>query len=288
MKMKKILAATLAAAAALTMGMTASASETASFTTVKEGVLKVATNPYLAPYEFYYIDDDAVPHIAGLDITLAQRIADDLGLTLEIIPMDFDGILMELQYGTIDLGISALTPSRERAMIFDFTDLYYVSNQALCVREEEKDLYKDYDDFSGHTIGVISGSIQYGLAKEYCPDARIMTLPSFADVIHALVDGTIDAAITEKVVAIQNMHNHPEITVLWEVPYDAGGSAIALKKGNHGLRDAVNAVIAEAIADGSIDTYMADAMLLSEDTERVFEGSLEEYYEMAFGEEEEE
>ena len=75
----------------------------AEFTTITPGKLMVGTSPDFAPYEFYHIGEDGTPQLAGFDVALAQRIADDLGLELQMVPMDFDGILMELQNGNIDL-----------------------------------------------------------------------------------------------------------------------------------------------------------------------------------------
>ena len=87
-------AATEAAAADDAGADTAAA---ADITTIADGVLTVGTSPDFAPYEFYYIDESGNPQLAGFDIALAQRIADNLGLELKVVPMDFDGILMELQ-----------------------------------------------------------------------------------------------------------------------------------------------------------------------------------------------
>ena len=74
--------------------------------TVEEGKLTVATSPDFAPYEFYAIDENGQPQLAGFDMDLAQYIADYLGLELEVIPMDFDGTIMELSQGNVDLGMS--------------------------------------------------------------------------------------------------------------------------------------------------------------------------------------
>ena len=78
----------------------------AAITTVEGGKLTVATSPDFAPYEFYAIDENGDPQLAGFDMDLAQYIADSLGLSLEIVPMDFDGTIMELQNGNVDLGTS--------------------------------------------------------------------------------------------------------------------------------------------------------------------------------------
>ena len=66
----------------------------------------------------------------------------------------------------------------------------------------------------------------------------------------------------------------PELEIAWDVPYDTEGSAIALKKGSD-LLPAVNAVINNALSDGSMDQYVADAQELASDEGNVYEGQLD-------------
>ncbi len=251
-------AATEAAAADDAGADTAAA---ADITTIADGVLTVGTSPdfapyefyYIdesgnpqlagfdfAPYEFYYIDESGNPQLAGFDIALAQRIADNLGLELKVVPMDFDGILMELQNGNIDLGISGFSPSPERAETFDFSDLYYEGGQSFVIRVADKDKYTDYAAFDGLPVGAQTGSIQMDLAKE------------------------------------NTIKNYPDLMIAWEVPYDTKGSAIALKKGNDGLRTAVNGVIAEVLEDGSMKEYIDTANAQAIDEGNVYQGMLDE------------
>ena len=71
--------------------------ETKELKTVNPGKLTVATSPDFAPYEFYAIADDGTPTLAGFDMALAQYVADYLGLELDVVPMDLDGVIMEIQ-----------------------------------------------------------------------------------------------------------------------------------------------------------------------------------------------
>ena len=83
--------------------------------TVTDGTLTVATSPDFAPYEFYAIDDAGKPDLAGFDIALANYIAEFLGLKLEFTPIDFDGVLMEVQTKSADLGMAGLSPDPKSA-----------------------------------------------------------------------------------------------------------------------------------------------------------------------------
>lgn len=243
------------------------------FTTINSGKLTIGTSPDFAPYEFYHINN-GTPELSGFDIALGQRIADDLGLEVQFVPMDFDGILMELQSGNIDLGISGFSPSPERAETFDFSDLYYMGGQSFVIRKADHDKYTDYASFKGLPVGAQNGSIQMDLAKENTPDANIIGLAKVTDIVSELVSGKLEGGFIETAVAEQYIKNYPELEIAWNVEYDTQGSAIALKKGSD-LLDAVNAVINNALSDGSMDQYITEAQELASDEENVYEGQLD-------------
>lgn len=291
--MKKILSAVMAGAMALSLtacGSSAASSAAASSTaasgadsaaateikTVNPGKLTVATSPDFAPYEFYYIDDKGDAQLSGFDVALAGVIADKLGLELEIVPMDFDGILMELQSGNVDLGMAGISPDPERAETFDFSDIYYMGGQSFCVTKENLDKYKDYSDFDGKSVGAQTGSIQMDLANENTPNANIVGLAKVTDVINELLSGKLDGAFIETAVAECYTKNYPDLALAWEVPYDTEGSAIALQKGNDALLAAVNEIIAEVTTDGTMDNLVAEANDLAGNTENVYKGMLDE------------
>ncbi|MGN8817678.1 transporter substrate-binding domain-containing protein [Oribacterium sp. HCP28S3_H8] len=243
-------------------------------TTVEAGKLIVGTSPDFAPYEFYHVNS-GTPELAGFDVALAHRIADDLGLELEIVPIDFDGILMELQNGNLDLGISGFSPSPERKQTFDFTNVYYQGGQSFVIRKADADKYKSYADFNGLPVGAQTGSIQMDLAKENTPDANIVGLPKVTDIISELVTGKLEGGFIETAVAEQYCKNYPELQIAWDVPYDSEGSAVAVKKGNTAMVDAVNAIINNALTDGSMNQYITDAQELASDEANVYEGQLD-------------
>ena len=243
------------------------------FTTITPGKLTIGTSPDFAPYEFYHINNGN-PELVGFDIALAKKIAEELGLELQVVPMDFDGILMELQNGNVDLGISGFSPSPERAQTFDFSDIYYTGGQAFVIRKADSDKYKDYAAFDKLPVGAQTGSIQMGLAEANTPNANIIGLAKVTDIISELVSGKLEGAFIEKAVAEQYIKNYPELQIAWDVPYDTEGSAIALKKGSD-LVPAVNSVISKVLSDGTMDGYIAEAQELASDSENVFEGQLD-------------
>lgn len=239
---------------------TPDAEEPASFT-VTEGKLTVATSPDFAPYEFYAIAEDGTPSLAGFDIALAGYIADHMGLELEIVPMDFDGVLMELATKKVDLGLAGLSPDPEREDAMDFSDIYYEGGQSFVTVTANKDKFTSLEDANqaGISVGAQIASIQMDLAEQYSADADIVPLVKVTDIIAELLTGKLDGAYIETAVAESYKVNYPELEIVLEVPYDVAGSAVGVQEGNTQLMEAVNAAIADAIADGSMAAFVAEA-----------------------------
>ena len=233
----------------------------AEVTTVNEGKLTVATSPDFAPYEFYAIGEDGTPQLAGFDMALAQYIADDLGLELEVVTVDFDGVLSELSTKSVDLGMAGLSPDPKRADIMDFSDLYYMGGQSLVTTKANAEKFNSFEAVNKPevSVGAQTGSIQMDLAQTNSPDADIVALPKVTDIISELLTGKMDAAYIETDVAVSYQKNYPELELVLEVPYESEGSAIGVCKDNESLLKAVNASIAKALEDGTMEKFIAEA-----------------------------
>lgn len=233
----------------------------AEIKTITAGTLTVATSPDFAPYEFYSIGDDGTPTLAGFDMSLAQYIADFLGLKLEVIPMDFDGTLMEVQNKNVDLGIAGYSPDPSRAEIMEFSNIYYEGGQSFVTTKANADLFKSLDDTNKkeYSIAAQVGSIQMDLAGKYSPNADIVALSKVTDIIAELITGKVSGAYIETVVASAYQKNYPSLELVLDVPYDTEGSAIGVAKGNFALLEGVNRAIAQALSDGSMNAFVAEA-----------------------------
>ncbi|WP_035773361.1 transporter substrate-binding domain-containing protein [Butyrivibrio sp. VCD2006] len=264
---KKLLAAIMIGVMTLSMTACGGASKEAGSTsseisTVTAGKLTVATSPDFAPYEFYAVDENGTPKLAGFDIALAEYIADYMGLELEVVPVDFDGVLMELQTKAVDIGVAGLSPDPKRESIMDFSDIYYEGGQSFVCLQSNKDKFASLEDVNGSDleVGAQTGSIQVDLAQANSPDAEIIQLTKVTDIIAEILAGKLDGAYIETAVAESYAKNYPELCVVLEVPYDgAEGSAIGVSKGNDALKAAVNEAIAKAKSEGKMDEFVATA-----------------------------
>ena len=240
----------------------------AAITTVTAGQLTVATSPDFAPYEFYAIGEDGQATLAGFEMSLAQYIADYLGLEFNPVPMDFDGTLMELQSKSVDLGMAGYSPKPERANIMDFSDIFYTGGQSFVTTQANADKFTSLEDTNNpdYSIGAQTGSIQVDLAMENSADADIIQLPKVTDIIADLMAGNLDGAYIETVVAESYAANYPDLAIVLEVPYDQEGSVVGVSKGNAALLEGVNRAIAAAHEDGSMDQFVAEANELASGT----------------------
>jgi polar amino acid transport system substrate-binding protein len=224
-------------------------------TTVTEGKLTMATSPDFAPFEFYAIDDSGTPVLAGADVALAQYIADYLGLELEVIAVDFDGVLNELASGNVDIAIAGLAPDPKRMDAMDFSDIYYIDSQSFVTVQSLADQFTTLDDTNS-------------------PDADIVVLGKVTDIIAELLGGKLDGAYIATAIANNYAVNYPDLTIVLDVPEDVEGSAVGVCKGNEALLAGVNMAIAAAKAEGAIDRFVAEANELA--TGNIYEGLIED------------
>jgi polar amino acid transport system substrate-binding protein len=158
----------------------------------------------------------------------------------------------------------------------DFSDLYYIGGQSLVTVKANADTYNTFEAINKPevSVGAQIGSIQMDLANTNSPDADIVALPKVTDIIAELLTGKMDAAYIETDVAKSYQKNYPELEIVMEVPYDQEGSSIGVCKGNEGLLAAVNASIAKALEDGSMEKFVAEANELASGEK--YEGLLDE------------
>ena len=213
---------------------------------VKErGTLIVGTSSGFPPYEF--IDTSKKEKtVVGIDIALAQKIADKIGVKLEVQDMSFSALLSSIAANKIDIAISGINASEERKKAVDFSESYMHSPHILLIRKEDAGKYKTLEDFRGATIGAQKSTLQEKLAREQVPDAKVVALDRIPDTLIELEHGKLDAVASQGVVAQQYLIMNPALA-------DSGvkfenvrsSSCVAIPKGNEDFVKLVNEVIAE-------------------------------------------
>ncbi|MBC2580870.1 transporter substrate-binding domain-containing protein [Clostridium sp. DJ247] len=230
----------------------------------KNGKLVIGTSADYPPYEFHK-SINGKDEIVGFDIEIAQQIAKDLGVQLEKKDMKFDGLLAALNEGKVDMVISGMTPTPERAKNVDFSNVYYTAVQTIVVRTADKDKIKSTNDLNGKKIGVQKGSIQEDIAKEQVSGAQAIALGKISDLMLALKSNRIEAAIVESPVAVSNINANKDLVISdIKLNTEEAGSAVAIKKGTPDLVQEVNKTLDKLKKDKSIDKFVTDATNLVE------------------------
>ena len=199
--------------------------------------------------------------IVGFDMDIAQEVADDLGVKLEIKDMDFDGLLVALQANKVDMVFAGMTPTEERKENADFSDIYYEATHRFILRSGEEASVKSFDDLKGKKIGVQKGSIQEGIAKDNFDESNIKSLAKVTDLILDLKNNKVDAILVEEGVAKLYCEKNEGIAVAdnFVVKDDNGGAAIAFSKGQTELQTEVNKTIQKLKDEGKIEKLVTDA-----------------------------
>ncbi|ALV21106.1 ABC-type amino acid transport system, permease and periplasmic component [Carnobacterium antarcticum] len=226
-----------------------------------KGTLTIGTSADFPPYEFH-ATVNGKDEIVGMDISIAQKIADDLGVTLEIQDMGFDSLLPALEVNKVDMILAGMSPSEERKKSVDFSTVYYTGGQNLVVRQSDEGIYQTKDDLHGKKIGVQTGSLQETLAQKQMPDSDLLSLSKITDLILALKTNKIEAIVMEKPSATAYVSNDTGLVTFdgaFELAEGEQGTAIAFKKGTQTLLESVNDSLVEIKEGNLIEGYLKEA-----------------------------
>ena len=228
----------------------------------EKGKLVVCTDAAWAPFE--YIGEGGNP--AGIDIEIAQYIADQLGVELEISNIAFDTIPTALTNGDADLALACITITDERKEQMAFTDPY-TSVQQYMVVTADSDIAA-MDDLAGKMIGthlgttgdfLVSDEIDSGvLADTSAQNNQYKALPDAAE---ELKSGTLSAIVCDSVLAENLVKANGDALKCFPVVYADGTEAetenigAAMAQGDEEFTAKINEIIQQLVADGQIDEW---------------------------------
>ncbi|MGX7058869.1 ABC transporter substrate-binding protein/permease [Vagococcus humatus] len=198
------------------------------------------------PYEFH-AKVKGKDTVVGSDILLAEKIAKELGVELEIRELSFDALLGSMKTGKIDMIISAMTPTPEREKEAAFSDPYLIIDQKVVVLKKDQDKYLTTEDFSGQKVAAQKQSIQEDLAKKELTGSTVVSLPKVTDMIMQLQTQKIAGAVMEAPVAEAYVYQNKALAVS-DVKFKddkPGGSCIAMPKEATALLPKVNNIVKE-------------------------------------------
>lgn len=216
---------------------------------MKSGTLRVGINPTLAPLGKF----DDKNEIVGFDVDVAKRLAEMLGVKLEVVKVGSPDRIPFVATGKIDFVMGAMTRTAERAKTIDFT--VPVHTEVMGVLTTEGKPYKHWKDLNDEKITLVQvrGTTPIDFIKANLPKAQVTLLDNYPDVIRALAQGRGDAMVDIIDFVGEHMNKHQVKWKVVDVPVDVYYCTLGVAKGNHTLKDWLNTALFDLHRRGFID-----------------------------------
>jgi polar amino acid transport system substrate-binding protein len=196
---------------------------------------------------------DASGEPAGVSVDLAKALGEKLRQPIEIQNLPFAGLIPALKTGKIDLVISSMTATPERAQSIDFSEPYLRTGLCLLV-SAKSDIQSISDvDRAGRAVAVVKGTTAHIFAGQKLKSARVLVFDKPAACVLEVTQGKSDAFIIDQMTALENWRKNLTTTRAVLKPFQEEQWAIGLRKGSDDLRAKVNAFLGEYRAAGGFE-----------------------------------
>ncbi len=219
--------------------------------------LQAAASVDFPPYEYY---DDETGDIIGIEVEIAQAIAEKMGCELEIQDMQFDSIIAAVASGKVDFGMSGFTVTEERKQNVDFTTSFTTAVQSVIVPENSPivsvdDIFNVENSYSiGVQIGTTSDLYITDDIAAYGLNHTVNQYNKAPDAIVALNSGKVDCVLMDDQVAIAYVKSNEGLKIL-ETAYTYEDYAMCFPKESP-LYDEFNAALEALMADGTVQSII--------------------------------
>ena len=203
----------------------------------------------------------------GISVDMAQALSRELGKDLRIENIPFAGLIPSLRTGKIDLIISSMTQTEERAQSIDFSDSYL--DTGLCILLPKASDAKSIEDIDtpGTTVAVKQGTTSHIYANQHLGKVELLLFEDEAAAALEVAQGKVDAFIYDQISIYLNWKKHTETTIALLRPFNQESWAIGVRKGNTALLEEVNSFLKEFDSSGGFDA-LGDKYLAEE--KRIF------------------
>lgn len=249
--MKRMIAVMLAAfmlASVLTMAVSAKGSDDLLETIQKRGTIIVGLEGDWAPWS--YVDEN--DELTGYDVEVAKAVADKLGVEIQIVPGEWDGLFAGMDAGRYDMVVNGVEVTEERADKYDFSTPYAYIRTALIVKGDN-DSIKTFEDLKGKKTANSIASTYMNLAESY--GATCYGVSTLDETLTMVLQGRVDATLNAIVSFTDYMAQHPDSNLkVVATTEEASNVAIPMRKGDEvaSLREAVSKAIEELQEDGTL------------------------------------
>ena len=214
----------------------------------EKGTITVAMEGTWAPWTYHDADDNLV----GYDVEVAQNIAEKLGVEVNFVEGEWDGLLAGLDDGRYDIMVNGVDITPERAEKYDFSTPYAFNRTAVITKADD-DSINTLEDLKGKKTANTISSTYAELAEQY--GATVTGVDDLNQTFELLLSGRIDATLNAEMTFYDYTKEHPDANVKIAVlTDDANQIAIPMRKGDETatLRTAIDAAIDELRTDGTL------------------------------------
>lgn len=234
----------------------------------KDNTLVLGTSADYAPFEFMYKGENGTMQYGGIDVSVGQYIAENMGKELKVENMAFDYLLPALVKGDFDIVISAMEVDEKRLQSADFSDPYYTDlPPAILVKASNAASYKTLADFAGKSVAAQTGTTKLDIVNDQLTGANAVPLQLVTDMVNELVNGKVDAIVVDGAVAKQYAETNKDL-VIADASSELGAAqpyCVAVAKGDpKGLLPAINAAIAKMNEENKLESFISAADALKD------------------------
>ncbi|PKN72292.1 MAG: amino acid ABC transporter substrate-binding protein [Candidatus Cloacimonetes bacterium HGW-Cloacimonetes-3] len=221
-------------------------------------VLRVGTNPEYPPFSYLLGEQPT-----GIEIEIAQRVAEKMKMEIKFVTMDFEQLFSSLASDKIDMAISSVTITPERSKLYDFSIPYSVTNQVLIARQDSQIKIDKFEDLGKYVIGSLMGTTGHTYLDENLIDKDLMSktnLKLYSTDIEStgdLLSGKLDLVIIDEGAAKGYAKQRP-IKIAFTIPTNEQ-YGIVMQKGK-ALNEKINKALKELIDSGEVAAIIKNYM----------------------------
>jgi len=217
---------------------------------LKEGTIRVGIHPNSPPFSSRNANGD----FEGFDVTVANKIAEELKVKAEIVPTETAQRVPFLVADTIDISLGGLTRNSERAKLIEYTvPLHTEIMGVLTTDAVDIKGWKELND-AKYTLIDVRSAWTIDWSKQNIPNAKLEIVDSSADVVRGIAQGRANAMVENLDFFTAFTKNYPDVK--WKIldeMIDVGWDGIGVQKGNYALRDVLNIVLFKLHSSGFVN-----------------------------------
>ncbi|MCL6574997.1 ABC transporter substrate-binding protein [Kyrpidia sp.] len=221
----------------------------------QQGTIRVGVTTTGVPFTFL---NTKTNQIDGVMVDVANEVAKDLGVKVQLVEASFSGLIPSLQSNKIDMISAGMFKTADRAKIIDFSNPVYHYGEGLVVPKGTSGIHS-LEDLKGKTVGAQDGTVFLTGLKQNYPDIQVQSYKSIGDMITDVRNGRLSAFVADYPIMVYMLRTNPDLNVQLVSDYKphwTGDVCLGLPKGASDLDQAVNKALDQMKGDGRLHAIL--------------------------------